>query len=101
MQSLAFHRYPLTVCASDPAQRQTATIPLLLADPGETGLDFVDPVVAAATASDIIAYMGEGGVASCSGQVGVSNSYASALWGVDMLLDVSPTAHCAFSCSEQ
>ncbi|TPX47893.1 beta-glucuronidase [Synchytrium endobioticum] len=87
VQSLTFNRYPLTVCDADPAKRQRATIPLLLADPGETGLDFVDPVIAAAKAANIPAYLGEGGVASCSGAPGVSDSFASALWGVDMLLD--------------
>ncbi|TPX32261.1 beta-glucuronidase [Synchytrium microbalum] len=85
--SLAFHRYPLTNCASDPAGRQAATIQGVLNDPGENGLDLFNPVVAAAKKAGIPAYCGECGVASCSGLSGVSDTYATALWGVDMLLD--------------
>jgi Glycosyl hydrolase family 79 C-terminal beta domain len=85
-----FHRYPLRACLGDPTSPLFASIPNLLADPASAGLAApLAPYVQQAHAEHIPFRLDELNSASCSGKRGVSDAFASALWGLDTLFSMA------------
>jgi len=79
-----FHRYPLRACFSPPV---APTIPHLLDPAAASGLAAsVAPYVAQARAHGLPFWISELNSVACGGRRGVSNTFASALWGMDTLL---------------
>ncbi|MHB8658101.1 MAG: glycosyl hydrolase family 79 C-terminal domain-containing protein [Solirubrobacteraceae bacterium] len=87
---VTFHRYPLRGCVSDPASPSYASIPNLLADSSSAGLaQQVAPYVALAHARGVPFRLDELNSAACTGRSGVSDTFASALWVLDTLFNLS------------
>ncbi|HEX4804489.1 MAG TPA: hypothetical protein VFU94_01205 [Conexibacter sp.] len=79
-----FHRYPLRACFSPPV---APTIPHLLEAAASDGLAAsVAPYVAQARARRLPFWISELNSVACGGRRGVSDTFASALWGMDTLL---------------
>jgi hypothetical protein len=86
---LTYHRYPLTACIRTPSEPSFPSISHLLADSSSEGLaDGVVPVVQVAREHHLNVRLTELNSASCEGRAGVSNSFASALWGLDTLFNL-------------
>jgi hypothetical protein len=80
------HKYPYSVCDGLPAPRPSD----LLADLTTTGLaTSFAPHIAAARAAGVRFRMGEVNTVSCGGAPGVSDSFASALWGATFALQMA------------
>jgi hypothetical protein len=79
LKLVTYHRYPLRNCTTDPADPTFASIPNLLADYSSAGL--------AASLSPFVKTAAEMNSASCEGKAGVSDTFASALWGLDTMFN--------------
>jgi hypothetical protein len=80
------HRYPLRGCLGHTADAPTPTIAHLMAPAASTGLAAsVAPYVAAAHRAGLPFRIDEINSAACRGRLGVSNTFASALWAVQTL----------------
>ena len=78
------HRYALSGCG---AHAGTATIPALLSPATDASeVATLSTVTAAAGLFSLPVRLGETNSVSCGGQRGVSDVYASALWGLDYML---------------
>jgi hypothetical protein len=90
LAGLTVHAYPLRVCGPAPTDSNYVAIANLLADGSSAGLagDLV-PDVQAATALGLPVRLDELNTASCEGEAGVSNSFASALWVLDTLFSLA------------
>ncbi|HET9073002.1 MAG TPA: glycosyl hydrolase family 79 C-terminal domain-containing protein [Solirubrobacteraceae bacterium] len=87
---VTFHRYPLRSCGAQARGSQAATIPNLLAPAASAGLAAsVAPFVAVSHAAGLPFRIDELNSASCGGQPGVSNTFASALWVLDTLFQMA------------
>lgn len=87
---VTFHRYPLRACVTDPADPQFASIANLMDDRASAGL--AQPVAsyaAMAHADGAQFRLDELNSAACSGRLGVSNTFASALWALDTLFNMA------------
>jgi hypothetical protein len=85
---VTYHRYPLLACSSDPSSPLYPTIANLLADSSSAGLaQGVAPFAAIAHARGLQFRVGEMNSVACDGRQGVSNTFASALWMLDMLFN--------------
>jgi hypothetical protein len=83
--SFSYHRYPTSHCSGS-----NATIGGLLAyKSSREQRKELEPYVAAARELAVPLLIGEGNSASCGGQRNVSDAFASALWAVDFLSEVS------------
>lgn len=85
LQLLTVHEYVKTVCGG-----RLVTIPELLAP--ETTSSFVDRAkdwIAAAHRFGIPIALAETNSASCGGMTGVSNAFASAVWGLDYMFETA------------
>jgi hypothetical protein len=88
LKLVTYHRYALRACVTDPTDPAFPSIPNLLADRSSAGL-------AAPMAADAqIAHrhhlpfrVAEMNSASCQGEKGVSDSFASALWALDTMFN--------------
>jgi hypothetical protein len=84
------HRYPLRGCIHDPTSPLFASIPNLLADSSSSGLaQEVAPSVAVANTHGLPLRLDEINSVSCSGATRVSDTFASALWALDMLFNMA------------
>ncbi|HZV72739.1 MAG TPA: hypothetical protein VFF79_03400 [Conexibacter sp.] len=82
-----YHRYPLRTCHRPP---QTATIPHLLNVRSSRGLAHeLAPYVAQAHRRDFPFWVDEFNSVACGGRRGVSDTFASALWGLDTLFELA------------
>lgn len=90
VSTVTFHRYPLNSCFPPPGAPDEATLPHLLAPFAASGfLDPAKPFVAMAHRHGARFRLDEFNSVSCSGKVGLSNIFASALWAVDTLFHVA------------
>ncbi len=86
---VTFHRYPLRACETDPQASDYPTISRLLSDPSSAGLAaVVAPYVTIAHRARRPFRLDELNSVSCQGKLGVSNTFASALWMLDTLFSV-------------
>jgi hypothetical protein len=86
---LTYHRYPLTACIRNPSDPGFPSITNLLSDSSSEGLaDGVLPVAQVAREHHLNLRLTELNSASCEGRAGVSDSFASALWGLDTLFNL-------------
>jgi hypothetical protein len=84
------HRYPLRGCIRNPSSPIFATIPHLLTDASAAGIaQSVAPYVQIAHARGLPFRLGELNSVACSGIEGVSNTFASALWALDILFNLA------------
>jgi hypothetical protein len=86
VSTVTFHRYPLNRCFASPGSRMQATLHNLLSP--WASRDFLTPVrpsVALAHTDGARFRLDEFNSVSCSGKVGLSDTFASALWSVDAL----------------
>jgi len=89
VRTATVHRYPLRGCISDPADPGFASIPNLLLDSSAAGIaQAVAPFVDVAHKHGLPFRVDEMNSASCSGKLGVSNTFASALWVLDALFNL-------------
>jgi hypothetical protein len=86
---VTLHRYPLRGCAM-PSSPTFASIPHLLGDTASSGLaQAVAPYAAIAHAHGLALRLDEINSAACSGKVGVSDTFSSALWALDTLFNLA------------
>jgi len=84
------HRYPLQQCYLSPSQIHYPSIPHLLAPANSRGLaDSVAPAVRAAHARHVVLRVDEMNTLSCGEASAVTNSFASALWSLDVLFEMA------------
>lgn len=87
---LTLHRYPLRACVTNPSQPGYPTIPALLADQSAAGVaQAIAPYVSTAHRAAMQFRVDEMNSASCSGRLGVSNTFAAALWVLDDLFNLA------------
>ena len=87
---VTYHRYPLRACTTDAGQPSFPTISHLLADSSSARLaDALAPFVAVAHRHRLPFRLTEINTASCQGQPGVSDSFASALWGLNTMFSLA------------
>jgi hypothetical protein len=87
---LTVHRYPLKRCFVSRDSPQDPTIPHLLSEYSTTGLaDGVKVWVRIARAQGRTVRVDELNSVACSGQAGVSDTFASALWATDALFSLA------------
>ncbi|KNC95860.1 uncharacterized protein SPPG_08725 [Spizellomyces punctatus DAOM BR117] len=85
---ISFHKYGQRGCST--ATNPDAVTPLtLLADPAPEEYVWIDSLVQVAQAGNQDVVWGEGGSSSCNGTAGVSDTFASAIWTVDTLLEMA------------
>jgi hypothetical protein len=91
LKAVTYHRYPLSVCSwSTPGSPTDPTIANLLADKSAKSLaQGVAPFVAQAISYRKPLRISEINSVSCGGKAGVSNSFASALWGTDVMFNLA------------
>lgn len=84
------HRYPLWGCEPNPQSSIYPTIAHLFAPGASAGLadQFAGSITRAHALGETFR-LDELGSVSCSGRAGVSNTFASALWGVDVLFNLA------------
>jgi hypothetical protein len=86
---VTFHRYPLRACETDPQASDYPTIPRLLSDSSSARLAAViAPYVTLAHRAHRPFRLDELNSVSCKGKLGVSNTFASALWILDTLFNL-------------
>ncbi len=84
------HTYPLRACGPAPTDPNYVSIANLLADSSSAGVaQGLAPDVQAAQALGLPLRLDELNTASCEGQAGVSDSFASALWVLDTLFNLA------------
>jgi len=89
LRLVTYHRYPLRGCLKHPNEAPSATIPHLLANAASAGLAAqVAPFVREAARDRLPLRLDEINSAACEGKLGVSNTFASALWVLDTLFNL-------------
>jgi hypothetical protein len=90
VKMVTVHRYALTNCGVPPNSPQFPTQANLLSDASTSGLAApLQPAAAALHARGIDLRVDELNSASCEGAVGVSDTFASALWVLDTLFSMA------------
>jgi len=90
LKLVTYHRYPLRACLADPTSPQFPTIANLLADRSSSGLaQGLAPYVRVAHGKGLPFRVAEMNSASCEGAPGVSDTFASALWALDTMLNLA------------
>jgi hypothetical protein len=80
------HKYPLVKCSPS----TVVTIPELLSDPSTRGFEqYLSAPARAASQHHVALRLDETNTVSCAGAVGVSNTFASALWSLDALFEAA------------
>jgi hypothetical protein len=83
---VTYHRYPLRACVTDAASPGFPSIPNLLSDTASAGLATpMSPFIATAHKHALPFRVAEMNSASCQGEKGVSDTFASALWALDTM----------------
>jgi len=93
MSELASHYYPGSHCGTPPKQSNLSIPTLMSASTWTKTQTKLDGIIAtgARLSHPVPSVINESNSASCSGQPGVSNSYAAALWSLDYLLQAAQT----------
>jgi glycosyl hydrolase family 79 len=87
---LTLHRYPLQLCYLSPSQIHYPSIPHLLAAANSRGLaDSVAGAVRTAHADHIAVRVDEMNTISCGDVPAVAQSFAAALWSLDILFEMA------------
>ena len=87
---VTFHRYPLHGCNQPPGTPGAASIPHLLSDYAISQLAApIAGYAAVAHAHGLAFRVDELNSVACAGKLGVSNTFASALWALSELLDLA------------
>jgi glycosyl hydrolase family 79 len=87
---VTLHRYPLQQCYLSPSQIHYPSIPHLLAAANSRGLaDSVAAAVRTAHARHVAVRIDEMNSLSCGEAPAVTNSFASALWSLDVLFEMA------------
>jgi Glycosyl hydrolase family 79 C-terminal beta domain len=91
LKAVTYHRYPLSACSwSTPGSSTDPTITNLLADKSAQGLaQAMAPFVTQTSGYGKPLRITEINSVSCGGKVGVSNSFASALWATDVMFSLA------------
>jgi hypothetical protein len=90
LKLVTLHRYPLRACIDDPTSPIFPSIANLLGDQASSGLaQQVAPYVSEVHARHLAFRLDELNSASCSGEPGVSDTFASALWVLDTLFNLA------------
>jgi hypothetical protein len=90
VRELTVHRYPLKHCYTGPSSPQYPTISHLLSEYSTRELAAgVRPWVRLARAHGATVRVDELNSVACRGRVGVSNTFASALWATDVLFSLA------------
>ncbi|KAJ3149341.1 hypothetical protein HDU86_006976 [Geranomyces michiganensis] len=85
---ISFHKYGQQGCST--ATNPNAVTPLtLMMDPAPDEYAWLQPMGDVAAGRNQTLVWGEGGSSSCNGTMGVSDTYVSALWTIDMLLEMA------------
>ncbi|KAI8918483.1 hypothetical protein DFJ77DRAFT_455773 [Powellomyces hirtus] len=85
---VAFHKYGQQGCSV--YTNPNAVTPLtLMQDPEPEEYEWLDAIAQTSKAFNKTLVWGEGGSSSCNGTAGVSDTYVSALWTVDMALEMA------------
>ena len=88
LHEVTIHRYPLRACVTDPIAPGYPTIPALLSDNSSVAMaQSLAPYVQVAHNTNLPFRVGEMNSAACTGKMGVSNTFASALWVLDTLFN--------------
>jgi hypothetical protein len=83
---VTYHRYPLRACVTNPASAGFPSIPNLLADGASAGLAApMAPFINVTHRHNLPFRVAEMNSASCQGEKGVSDTFASALWALDTM----------------
>ncbi len=86
---LTAHRYPLSACVHNPSSPLYPTIARLLSPAASLGMaQSVAPAVALAHRSGLKFRLTEFNSVTCLGRLGVSNTFATALWAPDALFQM-------------
>jgi hypothetical protein len=86
---VTYHRYPLRACVTDPSAHGFPSIPSLLGDQSASGLARgLTHFASVAHAHHRPFRLSELNSASCEGTAGVSDTFASALWALDVLFNL-------------
>ena len=92
LKLLTIHRYPLHGCLTDPSAPGYPSIANLLSDQASSGMaQAVAPYVSGVHAAGLsfrVDEMNSAAVAACIGRQGVSGTFASALWVLDVLFNL-------------
>jgi hypothetical protein len=89
---LSAHRYPLSACYHHASYRPFPTIARLLGERASAGMaDSVEHAVAYAHRNRLRFRLTEFNSVTCGGRPGVSNTFATALWGPDALFELLRT----------
>jgi hypothetical protein len=90
LRTVTVHRYPLSNCIHDPHTPGYPTIGRLLTGRSSAALAReVAPAVQAAHSHGLSLRLDELNSVSCSGRLGVSNTFASALWALNALFGLA------------
>jgi hypothetical protein len=93
LRVVTIHRYALQGCLNNPRSPSYPSIANLLSDRSSEGLSAaIAPFVHAAHAQGVqfrVDELNSAALAGCMGRVGVSSTFASALWMVDTLFDLA------------
>jgi hypothetical protein len=90
LSMVTFHRYGLNGCLTDQTSPHYPSVPNLLAPLASRGImRGVTSYVALAHASRLPFRIDEMNSVTCGGRIGVSNTFASALWALDALFDMA------------
>lgn len=93
LRTVTVHRYALQGCSGNPNSPSYPSVANLLSDRSAHGLAAaIAPYVAAAHADGAqfrVDELNSAALATCLGRVGVSNTFASALWMVDALFNLA------------
>ncbi len=90
LEAVTVHYYPLNICTRHAAAR--ATISNLLGQPTMDSMIYrIASFVAMTRAAHQRLQLDELNTVACGGQDGISNSFASALWGLDALFRLAET----------
>jgi hypothetical protein len=87
---VTFHQYPLWACQRNRTAPNFASIPNLLKRSSSRGLARqIAPFAALAHAAGLLFRLDELNSAACTGQLGVSNTFAATLWSLDALFSLA------------
>jgi hypothetical protein len=88
LSMVTYHRYPLRACLTDPTSPGFPSITNLLADSASSGLaTAMSPFTSVTHRHNLPFRVAEMNSASCQGEKGVSDTFASALWALDTMFN--------------
>ena len=90
VRTMTWHAYGLNQCVTAPSSPQYPSVPHLLALPASHAIvDGISPYVALAHRVGATFRVDEINSVTCNGRLGVSNTFASALWVMDALFSIA------------